>query len=349
MRKNMTVISCYNSGGEENRDTIAAVFEYTRFTRYGWFTEKEQNGYVSPSGANGPYTGASDWKITGDSVFGYAHTNGKFNLGGRPYFDKKVTATNAPTLMTVGGEKDPIYNEGYEWGRTIKRDSANITSLKAMSNQSSVIDASLLSNKDIGLEFFNTGTVRVKIPFDTGALKDTTVSIGSLSSTSVFASMGGDLHIKGQYAGQLTVAAFKGTGAFVNKGNVWIDGNVQAASNPQVNPTSTDMLGIVAERMGYITKDPSRNTSSLLRIEAAIYCHTGEFTAQEFWSIGKSGRVSLFGSLCQNTAGSLGVFDASGLKNGFYYSIRHDQRFLSTGPPSFPFSTKYRLIAWWEN
>jgi hypothetical protein len=350
MTKSMVVTSLYNSGGEEIRDTIRAMFQYTIFSRYGWFTEKEANGYTSATGVNSPFFGASDYKITGDSVFGYAHTNGKFNLGGEPYFDKKVTATNAPTLMTVNGKQNPIYNEGYEWGRTVKRDTANIGALRTVANLSSPIDPSLFNSQDIGLEFFSNGTVRVKIPNGTGALKDTTLSVAALSASKVVGAIGGDVHVKGTYSGQVTIAAFKGaSGAATNKGNIWVDGNLLAAVDPRTNPNSTDMLGLVAERMSYITRDNSRNPVSVLTIEAAIYCHTGEFTAEDFWLITKSGRVSLYGSLCQASAGSLGVFNSGGLCNGMYYSIRHDDRFLNSGPPSYPFSTKYRLASWWEN
>jgi hypothetical protein len=350
MTKTMRVQAMYNAGGETIRDTIRAQFMYTIFSRYGWFTEKEINGYVSPSGANGPFTGASDYKITGDSVFGYAHSNGKFNLGGQPYFDKKVTATNAPTLMTVNGKQDPIYNEGYEWGRTIKRDTANIGILRSMSNTGSALDASLFQNNDVGLEFFGNGTVRVRVPYNTGTLKDTTLPVGSLSTSKVIGVIAGDVHVKGTYKGQVTLAAFKGaSGAATNKGNIWVDGSIVASDNPRTNVNSLDMMGLVAERMSYITKDNTRNASSILSVQAAIYCHTGEFTAEEFWNIGIHGRVDLFGSLTQNSAGSLGVFNSSGLIHGMYYSIRHDPRFLNSGPPSFPFSTKYRLVSWWEN
>lgn len=349
MQKTMLVRSFFNSGGDMIRDTIKAVFMYTMFSRYGWFTEKENNGYVSPSGANGPFYGASDYKITGDSVFGYAHTNGKFNLGGRPYFDKKVTATNAPTLMLVNGVKDPVYNEGYEWGRTIKRDTANLVTLKSIANTGTTLPPGVFNNNDVGLEFFGDGTVRVRIPYNTGALHDTTLPITSVAANRIIGVDGGDIHVKGTYKGQVTLAAFKGGGAFVNKGNIWVDGSIVASDNPYTNPNSLDMLGLVAERMSYITKDNTRNASSVLNVQAAIYCHSGEFTAEEFWNIGIHGRVNLFGSLTQNSAGSLGVFNSSGLIHGMYYSIRHDPRFLSSGPPSFPFSTKYRLVSWWEN
>lgn len=348
--KFMTVVSQYSAGGENMRDTVKAVFSRVGFSRYGWFTEQERNGYVSASGTNGPYFGASDYKITGDSVFGYAHTNSKFNLAGTPYFSKKVTAMNAPTTMTLFGVYAPIFIEGYEWGISIARPPSNLTYLKSISNSGSPL-AGLMTGNDVSMEFFSGGTVRVRIPPSTGALKDTTLPVSSLSSTKVIGVIGGDLRVKGTYQGQYTLAAFSGaSGPSTNKGNVWVDGSIVAATNPRTNPSSTDKLGLVAERMGYITKDNTRNMSSVLNVQAAIYCHNGEFTAEDFWSIPKSGRVNLYGSITQKTAGSLGVFSSSsGLLNGFFYSIRHDARFLEDGPPEFPFSPKYRLVAWWEN
>ena len=349
--KLMSVTSAYNASGEVIRDTVKAVFRYTMFSRYGWFTESETNGYKDALGNNGPFTGAADWKITGDSVFGYAHTNSHFNLAGRPYFDKKVTATTAANLMSISGVQDPFYNEGYEWGVSIKRDTANLTTLKTLANTGSPFSSSLLTNNDVGLEFFSNGSVRVRIPYNTGANKDTTIPMANLSTSKVFGVTGGDLHIKGTYSGQLTVAAFRGaSGASTNKGNVWFDTTgVVANDNPKTNSNSADMLGVVAERMGYIDKFTAPKTTTVLNIQAAIYCHDGELTAQDFWNIGPSGRVSLFGSLTQKTAGSLGTFGGSGLVSGYFYSIRHDARFLGLGPPAFPFSSKYRLISWWEN
>jgi len=351
MEKELFVSSTFNTGGETIRDTIYARFQYIMFSRYGWFTEREQNGYLTPGGAAGPYSGANDWKITGDSVFGYAHTNGHFNLDGRPYFQNKVTAGTAAVLGTLTGPGPPAYNDGYEWGINIKRDSANISSLRSVANSGAPGSiATLLTGNDVGMEFFGNGTVRIKVPWNTGATKDTTMAVSALSSSQVIGSKNGDLHIKGTYTGQLTVAAFSGTsGASTNKGNVWIDGNIVANDNPRTNPSSNDMLGIVAERMGYITKDMTRNASSMINIQAAIYCHNGEFTAEDFWTIPISGRVNLFGGVTQKTAGSLGVFGSGGIQHGFFYSIRHDPRFLSNAPPSFPFSSKFRLVAWWEN
>jgi hypothetical protein len=350
MQKTMTVHSQYNAGVAVLYDTLVATFEYTRFSRYIWFTDREENGYVSPTGTRGPYYGARVHKITGDSIMGVAHTNGRFYLSGSPYFEKKVTGGSAPIISGLNGKANPQFNEGYEWGRTVPRDTANILGLRALANVGSALPTGLFTNNDVGLEFFSNGNVRVRVPFNTGTLRDTTLPVSNLTTTGVIGAWGGDMHVKGTYRGQVTIAAFKGSGSSgANKGNCWIDGNIVAADNPRTNPSSLDMLGLVSERMCYVTRDNNRSSHSTLDIQAAIYCHTGEFTAQDFWLINPSGRINLYGGLCQRSAGAVGIFGSSGITNGFYKSYRHDPRFLRTSPPSYPFSTKYRLLSWWEN
>jgi hypothetical protein len=198
-KKKVTVVSNYNVGGETMgystgddyaRDTIVARFEYINFARYGWFTEFEKNGYRDTLGFAGPYYGASDWKITGDSVFGFAHTNDRFNLGGRPYFYETVTAARGPRLTTVNGEQDPIYNHGYDWTKTVRRDTANMSTLKSLTNVGSPIE-SLLVNRNVGMTFTDN-TVRVRIPWNTGTDLDTTLPLASLSTTNVIGVINGD-------------------------------------------------------------------------------------------------------------------------------------------------------------
>ncbi|MBI5471153.1 MAG: hypothetical protein HY961_02275 [Ignavibacteriae bacterium] len=324
----------------EARDTVEAVIKIVSFSKYSWFTDQEKNGYVGS-----PFRGGDDWKITGDSVWGLAHTNGRFNLGGRPYFHDKVTATNSPQLMTVGGVRAPIYNGGYQWGVTVPRSAANLTNLLTTASGS----GGLLNNtgNDVALTFINDGRVAVKIPPTTGSIRNDTANITSLAPSGVVAVSGGDIRIKGTYRGRITVVALKGSNA--NKGNVWLDGNgIAAFDNPRSNSASTDMMGIVAERNAFITRDNSRSEQSVFNIQAAVYCHEGELTAQDFWNIGKHGRVSLFGGVTQKTAGSLGTFGGSGKLTGMDYSIRHDPRFLTAAPPGYPKATKYELVSWYE-
>ncbi len=336
-------ISCESEirvNGEMVRDTVVAGFRYTPFSKYGWFTEAEKNGYVGS-----PYYNASDWKITGDSVWGLAHTNGHFNLAGTPFFRDKVTAATGPATMKITGVYAPVFASGYQWGISVNRPVANLTNLE---NRAIASGALVDMNQDVALEFYGDGNVNIRIPPVTGVIRNDTIPLSTLAPNGVFVVKDGDLRIKGTYKGQVTLGSLNGTAT--GKGNVWIDGNgILASDDPKTNPLSTDMMGIVSENSTYITRDDTRNTSSVFNIDAAVYCFNGELTAQDFWQIGKHGRVDLFGGVTQKTAGSLGVFNGGGLLHGMYYSVHHDPRFLRASPPGYPVSDKYELLSWWEN
>jgi hypothetical protein len=330
------------------RDTVEGVFKHVQFAKFSWFTEQEKNGYLAPNGSQGPYYGANDWKVTGDSLYGPVHTNGAFNLDGTPFFDQKVTSGLAPNL---GPSANPIW-PGIDYPVHKSRPSTanlqtNLTSAATMGG--GLFDETVGSN-DVALTF-NNDQVRVQIP-PNGSIRDTTMAISALASNGVIVVKNADVRIKGTYQGDITVAAFGGSGAAANKGNVWIDGDVVAKTNPETNPASTDMLGIIAGRMAYITEDNTRSASSVLNLQAAVYCQNGELTAQNFWNIPVSGRVNLFGGVTQATAGSLGLFNPGPpltFLNGYSYSIRNDPRFEKQQPPFFPASSSYEMVSWWEN
>ena len=332
--------------GRPFRDTVEASFKHVQFAKYSWFTENEVDGYVGPDGTNGPYYGLADWKISGDSVWGPAHTNGAFNLDGTPYFDALVTSGLAPNL---GPSAHPVYNVGINYPvHQVRPTTAALQQdlTAAATLGGGYIDQSGTTN-DVSLTFLND-RVRLQIPPGGGG-RDTTMYLSALASNGVIVVKSADVHVRGTYRGAYTVAAFTGTG--VNKGNVWIDGDVVASVNPVGNTASTDMLGIVAERMAYITQDLTRTSSSTLNIQAAVYCQRGELAAQNFWNIPVSGKVNLFGGVTQNTAGSLALY-APGpplvFLSGYSYNVRNDPRFVTKQPPFFPASDSYELVSWWE-
>ena len=337
-------ISRINVSEQEIRDTVDAILKHTSFSKYGYFSDKEIVGYWDPNGNPGPNNGQNVWWITGDSVYGFAHTNGKFNLAGAPYFRDKVTATNAPTLMTYLGLMAPIYASGYQWGITVSRPAANLTNIQtAAQSAGSLIDL----NTDVAMTFFADGKVHTRIPPTGPALRNDTLPLSVLAPTGIIAVRNGDVRAKGVYHGKVTVAAFKGSN--MNKGNIWIDGDgIVAAIDPKGNPYSPDMLGLVAERVIYLTRDLTRTPASIVNIQAAMYSHVGVFTAEEYWKPGIFGKIILFGSLTQINRGPVGTFSSGGISTGFYKSYRHDSRFLTQAPPVFPVSDKYELVSWWE-
>jgi hypothetical protein len=345
--RSVAVTNMSDQNGIRYRDTVEGVFKHVQFAKFSWFTESEINGYIDKNGNKGPYYGYADWKITGDSVWGPAHTNNHFNFDGTPYFHDKITGSLAAVL---GPTANPVYNGGFQWGIQKKRPNTSALEARLTAAAGWYYDGNANGGKDVALTFINDN-VRVQSPPGGGGM-DTTMPITTLAPGGVMVVKNADLRIKGVYSGSLTVAAFSGTGAAVNKGNVWIDGSVTAKINPVNNPSSPDMLGIVAGRMAYITQDNTRNASSQLNIQAAVYCQNGELTAENFWNIPVSGSVNLFGGVTQISAGSLGVFNPGPplqFLNGFSYRIHNDARFDSLQPPSYPYSDSYELVSWWED
>ena len=329
------------------RDTIVVAMKHPPFSMYGWFTDQEVNGYRDSSGALSPFSGQADWKITGDSVWGPAHTNGHFNLAGTPYFHDRVTAGSAPTITKFKPTDKPVFDNGNQWGIKVDRPKSNIDNLQSVAAS----DGLLFQDQDVGLTFNSDGTVHIKIPPSTGAIRDTTAALASIvknpTNGIVIGVKNGDLRIKGTYSGNITLGAFSNSSG--KKGNVWIDGNgIVAANDPSTNPNSNDMLGIVADRFVYISKDGSRNSSSVVNIQASIYSQNGELTAEDFWKGGLQGTVKLFGGVIQKTAGSLGTFDSGGIKTGFFYNIKFDERFRSRSTFAFP-KRAWIIATWWEN
>lgn len=330
-------------------DSIEAILKRVYFSKYGYFSNRETNGYMSPTGNT--TSGGNMWKVTGDSMYGPTHTNGQWNFSGTPYFADKVTATNSPNLSNFMGAPNPIYNGGYQWGITVNRPPARLNETEAAaSSGGKLFTSAATGNQDVGLTFSSNGNVRVKIPWNTGATRDTTyATITALAPNKVIAVKGIDVRVSGTYQGQATVLA-RTTGSTGSlKGNIWVQGNLVAATDPSTNMNSTDIMGLVAERMAYVaTTGIARNASSQTIIQAAIYTHNGVFAVENYTSCGVAGRLNLYGGATMNASTSTNTSSGGVITNGMLKSFRHDPRFLSQAPPSFPFADKYELISWWE-
>ena len=158
---------------------------------------------------------------------------------------------------------------------------------------------------------------------------------------------GVDLRIWGIYNGRATVFARSGSASL--KGNVWFQGNTVAADDPEINPNSNDMLGVVAERMAYVTTTGiTRNASSQTNIQAAIYTQNGIFAVEDYSNEPVSGRLNLYGGTTGKAANVVGQFSGSTIIHGMQKSYSYDSRFMTQTPPGYPASDKSQMISWWE-
>ncbi len=341
----------YASGTQRTAayDTIDVKLRRIYFSEYGYFTDDENFNYLDPTSNTVPPPGTPTrvYKVTGDSLFGPVHTNGTWNFIGSPYFGGKVTGGIPPH---IGGSSTPIFNGGSEWGVDVERPDAKLDDIEAAATSGGKYWTSAnTGGKDVGLTFAGSGSVRVKIPWNTGASKDTTyASVNALSSNGVIGVEGIDVRVSGTYKGAATVLARTGSASL--KGNIWIQGDLVAGDNPLTNPSSQDIMGLVAERMNYVTTTGiSRNASSNTNIQAAIYSQNGIFAVENYDDVPISGRLNLTGSIVGKAAMVIGTVLGNGTqKSGMIRSLRYDTRFLSKSPPKFPSADKDRIVSWWE-
>ena len=297
---------------------------------------------------------------TGDTVWGRFHSNGTFNVMGDPVFYGRVTSLNAYHEYTPG-DTAIIYGS-YQSGINIPMPNTSISNML-----SAAAGGFLLSNPnsgkayDVYLTFNSNGTATYYTNLNSTPV---TEPITSIAPNGVIFVQNGNLHVHGTVSGQVDVGASGSSTA--NYGSVFIDGNLECNSDPQSNPNSTDVIGVVAQNNvtvmgdndfmnhyhnGSLAADPPINPT----IEAAIYAQNGSFSAYyqgtPYYGVGTSYLLSTLGSV--NVYGSIsnyqiGVTSDPNIRYGYNAHYRFDPRFNNIAPPYFPLTGKYQILSWYE-
>lgn len=320
-RKVRQIVSTANYKG--TTFTIKVIFQPSSFAKYAYFSDSES---------------ANIWWTTKDTVWGPFHTNGQLRVADEPVFYGKVTIDGS--VVKYSNSAKPKFYGGLETG--VHQDIPS-------NGVSSVADAAAYNGKKI------TGKNLVYLEFRGDSIryryKATDPWTYELASTfapnGVIYAENAELRINGTVKGQYTIAA-SGTGG--NRGKIFIEDNIVYNTDPRINPNSSDMLGIVAERDVVIT-DNTPNRSDVI-IQAAIYSQRGSFTAENYNTRPNSGVIYLLGGITQYVRGPVGQFRESGgqieIVNGFSKRYRYDERLLLASPPSFPGTGNLEIVSWFE-
>lgn len=307
--------------------SIKIAFSPSSFAKYAYFSDTE---------------GANIWWTTKDTVWGPFHSNGQLRVADEPVFYGKVTIDGK--VVKYSNSASPKFYGGLQTG----------VHIDIPSNGVSTVAAAASTN---GAVFSGHSTVYLEFRGDSVRYRYATSGAGSTWSyalASSFAPNGtiyaedATLRIKGDVKGQYTVAV-SGTGG--ERGKVYLDDDIYYHTNPQTNPNSTDMLGIVALRDVVITDNTNNNNS--ITIQAAVYSETGSFTAQNYQNRGIDGYINLYGGITQYTRGPVGVFQTDFWGNtyvvdGFSKKYRYDERLMLTSPPMFPGTGEIEIVSWFE-
>jgi hypothetical protein len=374
----VTAVGSYASmHGLVIKDTVQVLFQPSFFSGYAFFTNNENSvNWVTGDTVYGPFH-------TNGSIYFYGYPAkpvffGRATWAGNTY----VNGSKSSTPFTANSK--PSFYGGWQQGSaTYVTIPTDISGISASASQVNFTGSSSYTGNnyayDVYLTFNSNGTVTIT---DTTRKSNSgswsvvnytspqTISLSSIQDPYgqvVITVRDGDVHVKGMLSGNVTVAAFQGatsprtsyTGRTqgtpyfgTNDGNVLIDGNIVYKNDPQINPGSTDMLGLVADNNVALVhqKNPGNVT-----IDGAIFAKNGSFSYLGYSNDEGStsngsyntfyGFLNVYGSITQNSRGAVGTVTGTGyLKN-----YKFDNRFYATHPPSFPSSpNRFRIISWRE-
>jgi len=298
---------------------VEVLMERTSFAKYSYFTNIEGSIYF----------------ITGDTINGPLHTNDEISIAGSPDFYGPVSST-----QPWQGTGTPQFHSTTNFNSDSIHLPVNMTDLVNAANS-----GGLRFNNQVKVQLNDDGTVDVS-EYVSGwwyGYWDTPVTY-QLSNYNGVISSSQDVYVEGTLAGQLSIHS---------EDDIIINGDVEYATDPTVDPSSDDMLGLIGEDDVMIDYNAHEaNGTQDLRIDASIMAAGGSFYAEHYGSGSPRGRLYVTGGVIQYDRGPVGTFTQgpSGpeLNTGFQKSYSYDTRFLNRWPPYFPVQDKYDIISWRE-
>ncbi len=314
-----------------SRDTVVVHISHAAFSRYAYFTNHEGN----------------IWFYTGDTLRGPVHTNTYFQMSGFPVFFGRVTSHEvynswSPYRTYHWGTTDPVFHDGFEaLVPYIPMPDEIPQELVDAANDEGVS----VSNRYVWLTFQDDGTVEMQSSSNyhhPGFVQSISIS----STNGVFYihnhSTRPVCFVEGTVDGQVTVAS---------SGDIHITSDLVCYDNPAYNPSSNDMIGLVAAKNIVVTDNQYYQDrtihATIMTMNEAISNHKNFWV--EDYNKYPYGTLHLFGGLIQQSRGAVGTFNYyQGTYTGYVKNYHWDERLSEMSPPYFPITTELEMLAWWE-
>ncbi len=328
-RTNYTIISTGTYGNISK--TLQLRMIGAAISKYAYWSQTEIN----------PAFGGPLWWVGEPGLemltTGPVQTNGALNIFGNPIFNGAVTEAGASPNYYPGVSSDPSII--FPAGLTNNAPTINLPPQQTLNAIETIAsDGSGLVLTGASTVIFNpTGTITV-----TGVVKNsqgtvtttynnTTMSPPANGVIYVQSNQGqqdGNVTVQGTVNGQLTVAADQ---------NIDVSGSVSYNNDPRINPSSTDLLGLVANQNITIIE---ASAPTQLEMSAVMVALQGSFQVDQWWVYrGNSSTAVMdqFGSLINYVCGATGEMDMSGNLLGGWNQIQtYDTRLSTLAPPGFP-------------
>lgn len=283
----------------------------------------------------GTNASAAMWE-TGDTIGGPSHTQGRLKTYGAPVFQGKATSLSG---LLMGGPRppDPVFQGGFESGVSIPMPVvSSYTDIYNAANSDGY--AQLTGN--LYLIFNADGTIQWKT--SSGAAY-TTQTLASFAPNGIIAIDKGTLWVEGTVPGRVTLASLRTSGT--SGGAVNITNNLMLRDNPKTNPSSTDVLGVVA----YSDITVKDNGATQFDMQGSYYSYKGGLKVENF-NTRPAGNLRLFGGMMVEYlyATSNGASGTS--RRGYNLKTEFDERLadVANAPDYFPTTSSFEILSWLE-
>jgi hypothetical protein len=300
--------------------TVSVVLSPSKFSKFAYYSI---------------YEGSSIWWMTRDTVWGPFHTQDYIRVSGHPVFYGKATTKKDIIKWANTSAHSPIFYGGFEKGIDLPLPTDGLAPLETAADAG-------------GHKFTGNDTVYVTFVRDSIKYKfayngpTTTVLAGSFAPNGVIFAKDAVVRLKGTVKGQYSLAVSGSSG----KGKIFLDDDIVYETDPRIDPSSQDMLGILAKNDIMIAQNELNNAD--INIHGSVYSEAGGFGAENYSTRPMSGNINLLGGIIQNTRKAVGTFSGSTIEHGFAKRYRYDERLMLSSPPMFPGTGAFEIVSWEE-
>ena len=124
---------------------------------------------------------------------------------------------------------------------------------------------------------------------------------------------------------------------------ILIDNDIVYNTDPRIDPTSTDLFGIVTEKDVLVSDVPANHDG--INLHASIFCKTEGFGAENPGTRPNSGQLKLLGGIQQYYRK---LVSNPWPSHGFLKAYKYDERLMIASPPGYPGTGLMEIITWFE-
>ena len=282
--------------------------------------------------------GGNDVFVTGDTIWGPIHTNGKLGTTGSPVFYGKATSKLG---LKMNAPKDPKFYGGYESGIDVPFvfDTTGIPAAAASGGK-------LFPGgpQDVRLTFNSDATVAWSVETAGVWTAPVTEALSTFAPNGVIWNEKGNIYTSGTVNGKYTIGV--GISSGFGSGNVYLEDDLVYRTDPIDDPSCTDMLGIVSGNNIIISNTAANHHD--INIHASILATKGGLMVEDLGSFPAAGTLYMAGGIIGHQNQDFGIFNKGVLTNGFNLKLKYDERFMVVAPPAFPNSGKLEIVSWYE-